>query len=146
MKKILLHIALVIHGIAFAVGICAQSTLPYQDNTDNLSPSILLRYPDDVISKTNTIAKKLDKESAKLLQRLQKQEERIKRKLARTDSIKAAAIFDNAEQQYKQLEQKLENTTGQYFIPSLDTLGTSLKFLQHNPQLLPLNDKTHEKL
>lgn len=146
MKKVLQRIALATLGMAFAVGICAQSTSSYQDNTGRLSPSLLRQYPDDIISRTNAMEKKLDKQSGKLLKRWQKLEERIKRKLSRTDSLKSASIFGKTEQQQKQLKQKLENTTGKYFIPSLDTLGTSLKFLYQNPQLLSINDKTREKL
>lgn len=81
------------------------------------------------------------------MQRWQKQENSIKRKLARKNSLKAAAIFGNAEQQYKQLEQKLQSKTSlQQYMPSLDTLNSSLKFLQQNPQLLSNAKEAKQKL
>jgi hypothetical protein len=136
MEKILQCIALLTCGIACTVGACAQ--------TDVLPQTIPPQYPDYIISKTNSIDKKLEKETSKLLKKWHKQEERIKRKFARTDSLKVVAIFGDAEQQYKQIEQKLQNTTERYFIPTLDSLGTSLKFLQQNPKIIP--GKNDEKL
>ncbi|MEJ0106576.1 MAG: hypothetical protein WDO19_30300 [Bacteroidota bacterium] len=61
----------------------------------------------------------------------------MKRKLAKMDSLKANQIFGNAEQKYKDLEQRLKNAgSAKQYIPSVDTLSTSLKFLQQNPQLV----------
>ncbi len=121
-------------GITFTTGIAAQDD-PLQDNL----PATVLstKYLDKVSGKANQLNEKLDKKTAKALQQWQKQEERIKRKLAKTDSLKAIAIFGNTKRQYEQLEQKLQSKTSlKQYVPSLDTLGSSLKFLQQNPQLL----------
>jgi hypothetical protein len=99
-----------------------------------------------VSSKACNLDAKLKKQTAKALQRWQKQEARIQRKLAKTDSAKAQSLFGNAEYQYQQLEQKLQGSTALPYFPSLDTLNSSLKFLQGNPQLLSGTKETKEKL
>jgi hypothetical protein len=93
-------------------------------------------YPAKVAATANQLEQKLDKKTDKLLQQMMKQEARMKRKLANTDSVKAKEIFGNTAQRYKELEAELKNKLSpKSYIPSLDTLSTSLKFLQQNPQL-----------
>jgi len=134
-------------GIIMTVCAYAQSPSPVDDTAPDLSPSLSSKYLDKVSSKANQLEQKLDKQTVKALQQWQKQEARIKRKLARTDSLKAAAIFGNAEQQYKQLEQKLQSKTSlQQYIPSLDSISSSLKFLQQNPRLLSNAKGAQQKL
>ena len=71
---------------------------------------------------------------------LQKQEARIKRKLIKIDSVAAMKIFADAENKYKSLKQKIGNSPVGHYIPKLDTLVTSFKFLEQNPQLAHLKD------
>ncbi|HKO81342.1 MAG TPA: hypothetical protein VJU78_13145 [Chitinophagaceae bacterium] len=105
------------------------------------------KYLAGVSLKADQINIKLDKKITRSLQQWQKQEARIKRKLAKTDSLKAAAIFGNARQQYDHLEQKLQNQNFlQHYIPGLDSLSTLIKFLQRNPQLLSQANGTTAKL
>jgi hypothetical protein len=56
--------------------------------------------------------------------------------LAALDSEAAKKIFADAENKYKLLEEKLKTGGSIPYIPKLDSLATSLKFLQKNPQLL----------
>lgn len=120
-----------------------------QDSTgSNDLSSLSNKYFSAISSKAGQLEQKLDKQSGKALQQLQKQEEKITRKLARIDSSKAAALFNNAEQQYKNLEDKLNNSASslKQYIPSLDTLSSSLKFLQQNPRLLSKTKEAQQKL
>ena len=117
-------------GMTMAVCVQAQDTA---QQSQQLSP----KYLEQVASKAGGLEQKMDKQTAKTLQQWQKQENKIKRKLAKTDSLKAVEIFGNAEEKYKQLEQKLQSKIpGKQYIASLDTVAVSLKFLQQNPQLM----------
>ena len=68
---------------------------------------------------------------------MMKMEMKMKEKLARVNPDKAKEIFFNAKQKYNELEQRLMNKTPlKRFIPSFDTMLSSVKFLQQSPQLL----------
>ena len=133
LQSLLLPLGVLITFCAYA----QTNALPAADTAAILTPSLSSKYLDKVSSKASQLEQKLDKQSAKALQQMQKLEEKIKRKLAAQDSLKSADIFGNAEQQYKQLQQRLEKGVSlQQYIGPLDTLSTSLKFLQQNPQFL----------
>ena len=94
-------------------------------------------YLNVVSKKAGDIDQKLDKKSEKALAQLQKQEEKLRRKLFRLDSSKAKELFVNAEAKYGELENKIKNPAKlTQYIPYLDTLKTSFKFLENNKELL----------
>lgn len=97
-------------------------------------PSVSFKYIEEVSSRADKISGKIDKQSEKALAQLQKQEEKLKRKLAKIDSSKAKQLFGDVASRYKELGSGLKNKTrtAMQYIPSLDTLSTSLKFLQEN--------------
>lgn len=85
---------------------------------------------------------KIVADSEKALKRLAKQEARMKKKLARKDSLAAEQVFGNVEEKYASLQQKLEQPAtlakrGGQYIPQLDSLKTSLQFLSANTDVLP---------
>ncbi len=104
------------------------------------------KYLDKVSSKTNSLEQKLDKKTQKALTQLKKQEAKIQLKLSKLDSTAAKNVFASSEYKYKELEQKLKNPSFKQYIPGLDTLSTSLKFLQQNSELLNQTKETKEKL
>jgi hypothetical protein len=109
-----------------------------QDSTSHPDISkIPSKYFDAVSKKANTLQQNLDKKSQKVLDRMQKQEVKLQKKLAKIDSLASHNIFSNSAEKYNQLKEKLENTgkLSQY-IPKLDTLATSLKFLDQHPEFL----------
>ncbi len=111
------------------------------------SQRISTQYIDKVSSKAASLEQKLDKKSERALRQFQKQEDRLRKKLSRIDSSAAVNIFSSAENKYKDFETKLQNaTTPKNFIPSLDTVSTSLSFLQANPQFLSQAKEVKEKL
>ena len=132
-KSVLLSFGIIINICAYA-----QSASPLQEETTAVPPhSISSKFLDNTSSKASQIAKKLEKKTTKALLDLQSQESRIQRKLAEKDSLKAASIFGDAKQQYTQLEQKLKKQNSlQEYIPGLDSMSSTLKFLQQNPQML----------
>src|SRR5687767_9596480 len=100
---------LLLLGIAISTCTCAQLTPSLETDSIHSAKPVSSKYLDKVSSKAGQLEQKLDKQTAKALRRWQKQEGRIKRKLAKTDSLKAIAIFGSAGPQYKQLEQRLQN-------------------------------------
>ena len=94
-------------------------------------------YLNVVSKKAGDIDQKLDKKSEKALAQLQKQEEKLRRKLYRLDSSKATVLFVNAEAKYGELKNKIENPSQlTQYIPYLDTVKTFFKFLENNKELL----------
>ena len=65
------------------------------------------------------------------MQQYEKRVAKLKRRLSKIDSASASRIFGDADKQYKQLTGKLNQPAQKFskYIPGLDTMGTSLKFL-----------------
>lgn len=84
---------------------------------------------------------RLTKQSTKWLKKLQKEEEKLKQKLAKTDSAKAEEVFGNVKERYQKLQDDLSRKGGKVkqYIPTLDSIGTTAKFLQQNTNGLTNN-------
>jgi hypothetical protein len=75
---------------------------------------------------------------------MQQQEQRLQKKLSKTDPAAAARLLANSRPQYAAMLQKFtgDTATGKAipftgtYQPYSDSLGTALKFLQQNPQFL----------
>ena len=135
-------------AVVITSGLQAQSDSAHNKEAAlSLSP-VSSKYFTEVSAKANKLEQKVDRKSEKTLQQMQKQEERIRKKLAKIDSLKAKDLFSSAEQQYKNLHDKLNSKVSllKQYIPSLDTISTSLKFLQENKQLLSTAKEAKEKL
>jgi hypothetical protein len=105
--------------------------------TDTVLHQLPANYLTQVSGKFDDVSEKLDKKSEKALVALQKQENKIRRKLSRLDSSKAKQVFGDAGSKYTELKQKLENPSSfTQYIPYLDTLKTSFKFLENSKALL----------
>lgn len=72
-------------------------TVPLQQE-DSARVQLPSHYLDKVFSKANQLEQKLDTKADKALEGLMKQEAKMKKKLAKIDSLKAKEIFGNAEQ------------------------------------------------
>lgn len=100
-----------------------------------------------VSSKAENLQEKLDKKSKKALTQMRKDEEKLLKKLSKIDSLAAMNIFGNADEQYKQLQEKLKKTSAlSHYIPKLDSLSTSLDFLGQHSQFLSQAKDAKEKL
>jgi DNA repair exonuclease SbcCD ATPase subunit len=118
------------HCLYFVTTLLLYSGLNAQPRTST-SPIIDTRYVDIIDNKASTLEKKLDRQSEKIIAQFLKQENKLRRKLARKDSAAAIAMLGDTKEQYNKLQQKLASTEKlKQYIPSLDTLSTSLKFLQ----------------
>ncbi len=107
--------------------------ITFSQTTDSAANQVTItgKYVEAVSEKVSKLQSKLDKKAAKALSAFQKQEERIIRKLSLKDSSKAAELARNSREKFESLKQNLENPgkLGEY-IPFLDTIKTSLNFLQ----------------
>ena len=84
-------------------------------------------------AKVLSLQRDVEERSLKALQRLQKQEAKLQKKLALKDSLAAKKLF--AQTKYAQLTEQLEHPTVakkmNEYIPQFDSLKTSLKFLEN---------------
>jgi hypothetical protein len=107
----------------------------------------LLDFPGSFFNKvdqnTTKLEERLTKQTEKYLQRLAKREKKLQRKLSKIDSAGAQQLFANSQEQYQQLTNKIKDKTGKLneamcgeYLPGMDSLKTSLSFLQQNNQLL----------
>ncbi len=128
------HLVQIITFIILTLKLHAQSSSAGQSDSTMHIPK---NYLNKVSAKTNQLEQRIDDKTDKVLLRMKRQEEKMKKKLMEIDSLKAKEVFGNVEEKYKELDQRLKNNSfGKQYIPSLDTLSTSLRFLQQNPQLL----------
>lgn len=97
------------------------------------SPSGFLEH---VNKKASRLENKIIGKTNKALKQLSKEEGRLKRKLNRKDPVLAKQLFEDANTQYNSLQKKVTDkivkTKSKEYIPFLDTLTTSLQFLQKN--------------
>ena len=126
--------------------LCFSQDVPSRDQpglVDKITnfPSAFFRK---VNSQATTLDQKATRQTEKYLQRLEKKEAQFRKKLFRQDSVKAKQLFGSNPPDYTVLLQKLQSApgdisrihvTGSSYIPLLDSLKTSIKFLQQNPQL-----------
>ncbi|MDB5221567.1 MAG: hypothetical protein JWN83_234, partial [Chitinophagaceae bacterium] len=114
---------------------------------------IIKEFPDKYFSKVDDkisfLDEKLTKQTGKYIQKLQRQEDKIKRRLGKIDSSTSAA-FENSKQKYTELSQSIKSKTatvskitGGQYNSYLDSLGTSLHFLQ---QFKEVSDKVKDPL
>lgn len=103
---------------------------------------LLSRFTGHIQKKTEKLEAQLTRQTEKYLQRLARKEEKLRKKLQKTDSTAAKQLFEGAAEQYGRLSEQLKNPVsltgrprGQY-LPYVDSLKTSLSFLQQNSNLL----------
>jgi len=121
-------------GVFFAIQLHAQSSNLQKGDSVLQIPA---PYLDKVSSKANQLEQKIDDKTDKVLLQMMKQEEKMKKKLAKIDPAKANEVFGNIEEKYNNFKERLKDkVSDKQYIPSLDSLSTALKFLQQNPQLV----------
>lgn len=124
-----------------------SSTLFAQEKDSLNLQQLPAKYAATISSKAAGIESKLDKKSTKALAQLKKQEDRIIRKLAKTDSSKAKEMAAVAKARYAQLEAKLKGTSKlTSYIPGLDSMNTTLNFLNNSATLTTAKEKVQDAL
>jgi predicted DNA-binding ArsR family transcriptional regulator len=104
-------------------------------NADSLAASVE-KYLSAVDKKSTQVESLISSKSLKYIKKLKKSEQSLQNIVAKKDSLLALQIFGGVKQQYdavqgkmKGVEKNLERVTGSY-IPLMDSLNTSLKFLK----------------
>jgi hypothetical protein len=111
------------------------------------------RFFDKITRKTTSLEDQLTRNTEKYLQRLYRREQKLKRKLSKIDSTGAADLFRDSEQQYAKLTSKVVDNSpstggdrGEAYLPYVDSLKTSLSFLQQNNRLIPGGNEAQQKI
>lgn len=126
---------------------------PHYCFSQTVDSALIQALPKQYFSKTSermvAVESKLSKKTEKYLQKLQREEDKIKRKLSKIDST-ATASFENAKEKYSLLSQTIkcktavaQKLTGGQYNSYLNSLGTSLNFLK---QFKDLSDKVKDPL
>jgi len=100
-------------------------------------------FIDEVQSKYSHLEERLTKQTEKYLKRLSKRENKLKRKLSKIDSATSQKLFGNVEEEYDKIAAKLNTSDSNQlkgskgvFVQLVDSVKTSLAFLQQNSSLL----------
>lgn len=124
-----------------------------QDSASSKPIALPDKYLGQVSQKITDIDGQLTKQSDKYLSSLSKQEEKMRRKLAKLDSSKAAEIFGDTKKVYEQLSQKLNNINGKgsrafsgEYLPYFDSLSGSLGFLKDAKNIISKSKDIKEQL
>ncbi len=133
--------------IALAGLLFCSIVLYPQDTAVNGGGKMAEKYINTATIRCEKVDEKITAQSRKVLNKMQREEEKLRKQLFKIDSAAAKVLFAESPAKYAELRNKLtekgagpeQTTTGNY-IPFLDTLKTSLKFLQGNGSgLLPIN-------
>jgi hypothetical protein len=117
-----------------------------QDTTNQIIQLSTKTYR-QISSDAKNLQEKLAKKEEKTLSSFEKQESRIRKKLARIDSLAAKNIFSDADERYKALQDRIKNPGKiTQYIPHLDSLSTSLKFLGQTKDLLAKDPAIKDKI
>lgn len=87
-------------------------------------------------SKLEKTGHQIDKHTNKYLERLERQEKKLRNKLRKTDSVKAAELFWDIEMRYSRMRQQLQDSSaeisnyGSIYNAHLDSLNTAFKFIK----------------
>jgi hypothetical protein len=131
------------------------SALQAQDTSSSSFIDKIISLPDKVFGKIDrkaaSLEGKLNSKTEKYLARMQKQEEKLKRKLLRRgDTAAAMEIFGNIDETYNEMKNragqtksKISNLTS--YSPHADSLNNAFQFLQQN-QLVTNNKELAGKL
>lgn len=91
------------------------------------------------------INRQIDRKTEKYLKKIKRQEERLRKKLAKVNSSVAKELFEGTEEKYRSFSNKIAGGMQQpgrlitEYIPGIDSALSSLKFLKENQALLQKN-------
>jgi len=126
----------------------AQEKEPIADKIINFPTSFLNK----VQNKYANLEDRLTKQTEKHLLRLAKREKRLKKKMAKVDSAAAEQTFGNIDAQYDKMLAAVRTDSlpkkkgGAAYIPMIDSVKTSLAFLNKNGSILEKGKEVTDKL
>jgi hypothetical protein len=110
------------------------------------------KYFTSVEKRSSQLGKKIDAKTEKTLKQFSKQEQKLYRKLYKIDSVAAKELFSQSQQKINMLTDKLKNSLAvtssnvTQYIPHLDSLKTSLNFLNQLNRMLSGSEKLNAAL
>jgi hypothetical protein len=128
------------------VVLCLIQAASYGQSPDSAAGKAL-SFPTRLLGKLQSRTARLDQQltqqTSSYLQKMQRREEKMRRKLSAVDSNAAKQLFAGSAQQYAALAQRIQTDTGTRnmplsgtYIPYADSLQGALGFLTKNPGLL----------
>lgn len=137
-----------VYLLTMAIALCCMSmTSMAQETVDTSSRYIASKYITAVTAKAHKIERLLDHKTEQALSRFQKEQTKLKRKISKIDSSAANNAFNRAEQEFRNLQSRLgESQQFTQYIPFLDTLKTSLKFIDRHKKLLTSGEGRFSKV
>jgi len=133
----------VVCGLALSCFVCTVSSAQSVDSVTGKALNFPSRFLAKLQSRTANLNQRLTEQSMNYLQKMQKREERMRKKLSAVDSNAANQLFANSQQQYAAMAQKISTDTGGHnmpmtgtYMPYLDSLQGTLGFLQKNQGLV----------
>jgi len=101
-----------------------------------------IKFLDGLNKKTSKLEEKLVAKTEKVLTRLERHEQKLRKKLNKKDSVAASQLLGNTEEQYKVLRQMADRNSATLsrsslnnYIPNIDTLKNSLNFLGNQSEI-----------
>lgn len=138
--------------LAVAAGIVLLClTAHAQDNPAPLDKltSFPAKFFNRINEKVSHLESGLEKQTEKYLRRLARREQKLKKQLSQIDSNAAEQLFSGSEEQYEQLLNRIKTSGGSIpgqYLGGVDSLKTSLSFLQQNNELLKNITNASEKI
>jgi hypothetical protein len=140
-----------------AVGLCMLICKPALSQNQGAGLDKVLDFPSSFFNKVNQKTTKLEarltKQTEQYLQRLARREQKLQHKLSKVDSTASQQLFTGSQEQYRQLTDKIKGKAGIVnealrgeYLPGMDSLKTSLSFLQQNSQLLANAQQAQQKV
>lgn len=144
------NISILLRKVIFLLAFFFIAILSYGQadsaKTQGIQPEVSISEKSlkSIDAKYANLTSTIDKQTDKLLRRMLKKEDKLRKKLSQTDSTKAAELFNGSADTYHQLQNKLKapldksitNPLKEY-VPNLDSLGTAMNYLQKVPGLSP---------
>jgi len=135
----------------FGMALFCLSVTPSHGQSVDSTADKIANFPTRLLNKLSgrdvDLQQQLIRQSQKYVLRMERKEQKLKTRLYRLDSAKAAALYaQNPQEQYASLLQKLRqdsakiiHSMGPEYLPYADSLQGMLGFLSKNPQLLNAN-------
>ena len=134
--------------------LCLAGTASYAQSVDSATNKAL-NFPSRLLAKlqcrTARLNQQLTQQTTNYLLKMQKREERMRKKLSAVDSNAAKQMFAGSAQQYDALAQKIKTDTGTRsqtlsgtYMPYLDSLQGTMKFLGAPGQVQALQAKMQD--
>ena len=122
---------------------CPKISIGQSDDstaTHNISYWLSGKWMDRLTKHYEHLEDRVIKNAEHSLTKLQKQEKKLQRSLARKDSLQAKKVFQSSQQFYNDMSSRLTGATGKVqkysnYIPGLDSIQTATKYLQQSSKV-----------